>query len=252
MEDVKGVEGPGGAGDEVLSAEDAYVYRHRPLKSKYTKAEIDTVFARGKQADGTVRCYLCGEELERDKTLCDCPVGPDKKRKRKSCACGAWEIEHVVAKSNGPEFHCLGNLLPACVTCNCKSWKGERSLSDLVANKGMRPQLWSGDCSELCTKTRETIVNALETAAANDEERWTTEVAELRPTLPVLEVAPAYLDSATWKHHASGSQGEVMRVTRDTENFAVAIKVLTGVERSLRAQVCLFRELAAHQRLKHL
>ena len=125
---------------------------------KWSPDVLELVWSRGcifTSKDVAV-CYLCERALIKEKRTCEC-------RKKSTCCCGAWEVEHVLAKHvDISGRHVLGNLLPACVACNSASWKGLLTLVELVQRKGLNPCEWAGDCQDLLTET------LLDIRAAND------------------------------------------------------------------------------------
>lgn len=245
---------PGAPGAEVAVTDGCYLARHRPMSGSYSDADIDTVFERGRTEDGDVHCYLCDEVLERDMRKCTCLTDSSGQRKKRRCVCGAWEIEHVVAKYHDPSLDCIGNLLPACVACNSASWKGNHRLHDLIRAKGVRIQAWVANCSDLCTSTQQTILAALTQQVRIDEPRWMVEIKRLDARIKdaILE-QPRLLDENTkWEPIGGGRQGEVVKVSHNFRSWRLAVKILTGVEDHVYTELCLKREIAAHLDLQRM
>lgn len=86
-------------------------------------------------------CYLCKTQLPKN---------------------SSWHIEHVVAFSRNPtQNDVLGNMLPACATCNLK--KNDRELLELL-QKDLTFDLatWSKDIGHLHTAARNELLYALD------------------------------------------------------------------------------------------
>eukprot|EP01117_Protostelium_nocturnum_P000553 TRINITY_DN10620_c0_g1_i1.p1 TRINITY_DN10620_c0_g1~~TRINITY_DN10620_c0_g1_i1.p1 ORF type:complete len:137 (+),score=16.92 TRINITY_DN10620_c0_g1_i1:108-518(+) len=94
--------------------------RRTPVSQSWTKEVLDTVWERGCVYTNVSQayCYMCDTKLEKEHRICVC-------KSMKNCDCGAWQVEHVIAKSEDfDNFNVLENLLPACASCNSQTWKG--------------------------------------------------------------------------------------------------------------------------------
>ncbi len=130
------------------TGERVVLQRKRNFHGYYPADVIHQVWIRGVSADSSspssadsssastvAHCYLCNRPLRFDKRQCDCPEGVKECR-----GCGAWQIEHIFAKSRDVcNNDVLENLLPACHRCNCSAFKVCGAISDLCAEeKGRR------------------------------------------------------------------------------------------------------------------
>eukprot|EP00823_Brevimastigomonas_motovehiculus_P008396 TRINITY_DN7688_c0_g1_i1.p1 TRINITY_DN7688_c0_g1~~TRINITY_DN7688_c0_g1_i1.p1 ORF type:complete len:602 (+),score=110.99 TRINITY_DN7688_c0_g1_i1:82-1887(+) len=103
---------------------------------------LTVIFNRGKvgHQDGESHCYLCDVVLQKGKRLCDC----NGEHKVSECTgkCGAWQIEHVVARGTDKSRYdrLISDMLPACHKCN--NTKRKSGLITCVEKKGLHLQTW--------------------------------------------------------------------------------------------------------------
>ena len=122
--------------EDIEQIEDTTFFRKREtLPNKIPARVVEEVWKRGCVLTNkdVACCYICDRLLKKDVHRCTCPT------KLRDCqGCGAWQVEHVLAKHVDPTGrHVTGNLLPACAFCNCRAWKGTQTLVELVQTKGM-------------------------------------------------------------------------------------------------------------------
>eukprot|EP01097_Dermamoeba_algensis_P006232 TRINITY_DN3900_c0_g1_i1.p1 TRINITY_DN3900_c0_g1~~TRINITY_DN3900_c0_g1_i1.p1 ORF type:complete len:569 (-),score=91.29 TRINITY_DN3900_c0_g1_i1:167-1873(-) len=199
------------------------------LNGRYPEHVVEQVFERGRLANrekDSAHCYLCDRFLEKQKRKCTCP-------RRRDCNCGAWELEHVIAKSRDPiKYDVISNLLPACVACNCQAYKGKRTLLECV-NKSMQVMSWAGEAQGLMPCTQE----AIQAAIKKKHDVILEQLEEPQKILASVPKFPRNELEGDWKPIGTGAQASVYKAK--WKQIKVAIKVLqpdnpTQIKNTLR------------------
>jgi hypothetical protein len=118
-----------------------------------------------------------------EKRHCDCGTGPKKCPGR----CGAWQVEHIFAKSHDFEANdVLENLLPACHRCNCTAFKGNKTLRECVNQLHMNVVTYILGHSELGEEQRQELQAAFNVKPRGPSFEYVSSLCSLLPLPCVL------------------------------------------------------------------
>ncbi len=209
------------------------------MRVSWSREEVEFILNRTRR-----RCYLCRKDITWD--------GSSDRR-------NIWHIEHVIAFSENPQADILGNLLPACASCNLA--KSNKDLRNFRLEEGYTVATFALVLKDLDPATRQRLQEAKDATGGNiarvdqDDELFAVLLkgASTLPTTNFYLDKPEFLEKVFIGERpldlavfpqvvGSGSDGEVRRGIFDTLNMAVAVKSMP-LGQDLYTRKCQAREL---------